>query len=149
MKKLLIILIALGLLWLIAYFCAYKRHAPAIQGDLSTKVENVLMEKGLVNVDVDVNGRDVTLTGTVSSLEQKQLAGKLAAVDGHNFVDNSISIAGETSPFPLSRNSFAGGDTQLESSGRSSDAANPNFNTNAKESESPWKSGSNENADSY
>lgn len=107
MKKLLIIIIALGLLLAIAYFCAYKNHAPAIEKDISTKVVSALNKQGLTRVDVDVNGRDIVLTGLVDTQKEKQLAGRLAQVDGYNYINNSISVEGESVALSLSRNAFA------------------------------------------
>ena len=107
MKKLLTVLVALGLLLAIAYFCVYKNHAPAIEKDLSTRVIEGLNKQGLTRVDVDVSGRDIVLTGLVGSLQQKQLAEELAKVDGYNYINNSISVSGESFALPLSRNTFA------------------------------------------
>ncbi len=59
----LVALVALGVL---GYFCVY-RHAPQIQALVDDASRSAVMALGADTVDVATSGRDVTLTGTVTS----------------------------------------------------------------------------------
>ncbi len=95
MRKLLIILLALLAISAIAYFCVYKTHVPAIQTDIETRAKAALVDNGISSIDVDVDGRDITLTGMAATPQIKQAAERIAQVNGYNFINNEIHVAGE------------------------------------------------------
>ena len=92
MRKLLILLLAFLAIAAIAYFCIYKTHVPAIQVDISSRAKSALLDNGISSVDVRVDGRDITLTGTATSAEIKQAAERIAQVEGYNFINNNIQV---------------------------------------------------------
>ncbi len=96
MRKLLILLLALLAIAAIAYFCAYKTHVPAIQADIAARAQAALTDNGISSIDVNVDGRDITLTGEAPSPQIKQAAERIAQVNGYNFIDNQITVAGNT-----------------------------------------------------
>ncbi len=97
MKKLLIFLLLCFILFLLlGYFCAYKILAPAIEADIKNKVQSSLIRNNLASVQVETNGRDITLRGVVSSEQLKAKALRVAAVDGYHTIENKITIHSES-----------------------------------------------------
>ncbi|MEE9302630.1 MAG: OmpA family protein [Thiotrichaceae bacterium] len=94
MRKLLILLLALLAIAAIAYFCVYKTHVPAIQADIAARAKAALSDNGISSIDVNVDGRDITLIGNAISPQIKQAAERIAQVKGYNFIDNQIKVAG-------------------------------------------------------
>lgn len=75
----------------------HQAAAKLDQAALVAKVKAKLAEdvglSSVMNVDVDVNGQVVTLTGTVSSEDQKRQAGNaVARVDGVSRVINDLQV---------------------------------------------------------
>lgn len=64
-----------------------------IETDVQNKVKESLARNNLQSVQVKTDGRDITLEGVVSSKALKAKATRVAAVDGHNLVDNQIKVA--------------------------------------------------------
>ena len=94
MKKLFIfLLLGFLLLSLFGYFCAYKRLAPKIEADIKNRVKNSLLRNNLATVQVETNGRDITLKGEVGSEELKAKALRVAAIDGYHTIVNNIVVA--------------------------------------------------------
>lgn len=72
MKKILLIL-AIILLLILAWFCVYKHHPEIIQQDISDRTGQALTEMGLdKQIDYRVDGRDVYLTANGMSKEQQE-----------------------------------------------------------------------------
>ncbi len=97
MRKLFILLLALLAIAAIAYFCLYKTRVPAIESDIAARTQAALAKNGLASIGVEVDGRDITLTGTTASPQLKQTAEKLAQVYGYNFINNNIQVGSENS----------------------------------------------------
>jgi len=95
MRKLLILLLALLAISAIAYFCIYKKHVPAIEADIAARAKAALSDNGISSINIDVDGRDITLTGTAASPQIKQAAEQIAQVNGYNFINNQIHVEGE------------------------------------------------------
>ncbi len=95
MKKLLLLLVGLLLFFLLGYFCIHKFAAPAIEADVQKRVEESLLRNSLQSVQVNVDGRDVTLQGLVGSDALKAKATRVATVEGYHLVDNQIEVAPE------------------------------------------------------
>ena len=93
MKKLLILLLGLLVLALLGYFCAYKKHAPAIQDDIHSRASAVFADEGFDWAKLSVDGRNITLTGIAPTEAHKTKAGELAKIYGYNLVDNQLTIA--------------------------------------------------------
>lgn len=97
MYRFIILLLTLLALAAIGYFCLQKTQAPAIQADIQARATNALQANGIHWADVSVSGRDITLSGVAPSEDMRQAAKRLAKVEGYNFVQDDISIAGESS----------------------------------------------------
>ena len=93
MKKLLILLLGLLVLALLGYFCAYKKHAPAIQDDIHSRASAVLVDEGFDWANLSVDGRNITLTGIAPTEAHKTKAGELAKIYGYNLIDNQMTVA--------------------------------------------------------
>ncbi len=87
-------LLALGIL----IFLCVRNHTPDIQEDILTRTSSVLSAKSTEWVKVDVDGRNVTLTGVAPSESLRDNAVEIAgAVWGVVSVDNQLTI---TKPAP-------------------------------------------------
>jgi OOP family OmpA-OmpF porin len=95
MKKLLLLLLGLLLFAAFGYFCVHILSAPAIEADIKNKVKGALVRNNLPLIKVDADGRDITLTGTVSSDKLKVKATRVSAVEGHNVIYNRIKVIPE------------------------------------------------------
>jgi OOP family OmpA-OmpF porin len=89
-----LIFLIIGLLAFLALFQFGARpKAPVIQQDIQTRVAAAMVDAGYSDVVVNVDGRDVTLSGSVSSEDGVELAGDLATnVRGVRVVDNALSF---------------------------------------------------------
>lgn len=93
MKKLLVfLLLGFFLLSLLGYFCAYKIFSPAIEADIKNRAKSSLIRNNLASIEVEVDGRDITLKGTVSSKELKAKALRVAAIDGYHTIEDKIIV---------------------------------------------------------
>ncbi len=103
MKKLFIfLLLGFLLLSLFGYFCAYKILAPRIEADIKNKVQNSLVRNNLPAVQVETDGRDITLRGEVGSEQLKAKALRVATVAGyHTIVDNIVVAQVSNNKFEL------------------------------------------------
>lgn len=95
MKKLLLLLLGLLLFAAFGYFCVNMLSAPAIEADMKSKVEGALVRNNLSFIQADADGRDITLTGIVSSDALKEKATRVATVEGHNIIYNRIEVISE------------------------------------------------------
>lgn len=93
MKKLLILLLGLLALALLGYFCAYKKHGPAVQTDIHSRATAALAQEGLDWANASVDGRNIILTGIAPDQAAKDQAGEIAQIYGYNLIDNQITIA--------------------------------------------------------
>ncbi|CAA6828132.1 MAG: Unknown protein [uncultured Thiotrichaceae bacterium] len=101
MYRFIILLLTLLALAAIGYFCLQKIQAPAIQADIQSRAADALRSNGIDWADVSVSGRDIVLTGVAPSEDMREAATRFARVDGYNFVENNLSIAGELSGDPV------------------------------------------------
>ena len=92
MNRLTTLVFGLLAFWALFQFGA-RPQAPVIQQDIQTRVSAALVDAGYSDVVVNVDGRDVTLSGSVSSDDGVKLAGDMAAgVRGVRVVDNALSF---------------------------------------------------------
>lgn len=92
MKKALILLLATLAIVAIAYFCIYEKRIPAIEKDLLFRSQNNLNNQNMSWVDVEVEGRNLTLIGTAPSAEMRKSAHRIANINGVNFIDNQLKV---------------------------------------------------------
>lgn len=97
MKKLFLFLLGFLLLFFVAYLCVHKYIAPAIEADIKHKAERSLVRNDFSSVQVVTDGRDITLTGVVSSESLKAKAARVAAVEGYHLIDNQVMVVLEQS----------------------------------------------------
>jgi hypothetical protein len=98
---------AFALIWLVvAASHAQQAKVPTAEDTRSaTEIEHRLSndrEVNAQNVDIDVRGGVVTLTGRVPSVDAKERAEKLtASVPGINQVRNELAVSGGRLPAPV------------------------------------------------
>jgi len=88
------LIISLGVLLLAAlgYFCIYQ-HSPLIENDIHTRTQELFTENSLDKIDLDIQGRDITLQGIVDSEDIRMQAERLASnVYGARKVTNLLTI---------------------------------------------------------
>ena len=77
------------------YLISFLR--PGLEIDLKKEITTHLYSKGFSNAGVYVNGRDVTLMGSVSNLKEAQKAEKIVQeVWGINSIENNLLIKNQT-----------------------------------------------------
>jgi len=98
MRKLLILLLGLLLIFILSYFC-FTTKSEGIQNDLLSKIQTLYSDKSISWVSVDIEGKDlettriVTLTGIATTKLEKEEAGKLAlTVEGVSSINNKIVV---------------------------------------------------------
>lgn len=92
MHKFLILLLGLVLLGILGYFCIYK-HSPVIQSDIDARINTIFAEQGFEYIDINTDGRDITLSGEVASEAIKQQVDEYARnVLGVRTIDNQLTI---------------------------------------------------------
>lgn len=97
MKKWLAIFLGLLALALLCFFCI-KHHSSDIQNDISERSSATLLETGLPWASLNVEGRDVTLSGIAPSPVAKIQAQRIVeGIAGVRWVNNQITI-GESHP---------------------------------------------------
>ena len=102
MNKLLIFILGLLVFLLLGYTCIYKQSAPAIEADLQSRASKSITRNNLSSVEINADGRDITLSGSVSSPELKAKAERVAAVEGYHLINNEIEIIKEEpTPEPI------------------------------------------------
>ena len=102
MRNLLILLIGLILFSLLGYVCIYHDKANTIQADISERANTLLKDDIAIAgdaIEAKVEGRDITLTGTVISETMKQKAEEVAKVHGYRSLDNQLTVV-EPAPVP-------------------------------------------------
>ncbi len=93
MSRTIIFLLGLIALALLVFLCI-RKHTPEIQTDIQARTVSVLSAGATDWVKVDVDGRNVVLTGIAPSEELRKKAEEMAkAVTGVVSVDNQITIA--------------------------------------------------------
>lgn len=96
MSRLLILLLGLGLLFVLAFFCV-RKHSAAIEEDLATRTRAAFQIQGFEWARSTFDGRTLKLAGTAPSVEMRDRAGGIAAgVWGVGEVDSQITVAAET-----------------------------------------------------
>jgi outer membrane protein OmpA-like peptidoglycan-associated protein len=81
------------LLLLLVMWVALQREGPIVEADLSVRVTNELRQAGFSNVRVAADGQELTLTGTVTSTQQRQQALQLAdAKWGVTVIHDSLQV---------------------------------------------------------
>ncbi len=92
MGRALILIVGLGLLGLLTWFCV-DQQVPRIEADLSKRATAVLVDGGFADISVTADGRDVSLAGTVASAAARSDAQRLVRkVNGVRAVDNQLSV---------------------------------------------------------
>lgn len=98
MARLIAIMLAVAALVYLAVVGAHW-FGPRMEQDISNRVTAALANKGLLFADVDVRGRDVVLSGTATSENERDAAlSTVARVFGVASVSNSIVLVTETTP---------------------------------------------------
>lgn len=100
MRNLLILLFGLILFGLLGYACIYQDKANTIQADISERANTLLKDDISIAgdaIEAKVDGRDITLTGTVVSETMKQKAEEVAKVHGYRTFDNQLTVV-ESAP---------------------------------------------------
>ena len=92
MHKLLIVLLSLLLFVALGYWCINRTTVPEVEDDIKTRVTQSLLAKQLPSIQVEVDGRDLTLTGTVLNNQQRITAEKAANVHGVRTIENQIML---------------------------------------------------------
>lgn len=98
MRKVLLLLLGILLIFILSYFC-YVNKSEGIKNDLLTDAQNRYDSKSMNWVKTEIEGQDLKLTrtlilkGSTSSLIAKKEAEKIAyTVDGVKYVKNEIEI---------------------------------------------------------
>ena len=92
MNRLIVIGAGLLLFWALFQFGG-RTQAPVIQADINDRTTSAMAAQGLTDVMVATDGRDVTLTGTVSADAERQLAETTATgVYGVRVVSNETTV---------------------------------------------------------
>ncbi len=93
MKKFLLLLLALIAATLLGYYCTYKMNASAvIENDIRTRSQAALDHQNMSWVNLSVDGRDITLTGTAPSEAEKKAADQVVRIFGYNIIHNQLKI---------------------------------------------------------
>ena len=97
MRKFLLLLLALIAATLLGYYCTYKMNASAvIEKDIHTRSQAALDHQDMSWVNLSVDGRDITLTGTASSEVAKKAADQVVRIFGYNTIHNQLKIDPES-----------------------------------------------------
>ena len=93
MKSLLIFIAGLILLGMLAFACI-QFHGPRIEQDIAKRTGQVLRAQSVGEVQIGVDGRDVTLSGSVPDKSTRQnLESAIAGVEGVRVVHNELVVA--------------------------------------------------------
>ena len=93
MKSLLIFITGLILLGMLAFACI-QFHGPRIEQDIAKRTGQVLRAQSVGEVQIGVDGRDVTLSGSVPDKSIRQnLELAIAGVEGVRVVHNELVVA--------------------------------------------------------
>ncbi len=93
MKSLLIFITGLILLAMLAYACI-QFHGPRIEQDIAGRTHQVLQAQNVGEVQIGVDGRDVTLSGSVpDKAARENLVSSIAGVEGVRVVHDELVIA--------------------------------------------------------
>ena len=93
MSRLITIVVGMILLWALFEFGARSR-APEIQADIQLRTETAMVDAGYDGVTVDVDGRDVHLSGEVADEASVNNASDVAAsVRGARVVESNVTVA--------------------------------------------------------
>ncbi len=92
MSRLLILLLGLILFLLFGYWCVYEKAAPTIQNDIKDRVLNALDKGGYSTLDISIDGRDVTLSGSVEEKTQRGDVERISMVKGVRLIENQILV---------------------------------------------------------
>ena len=93
MKKFLLLLLTLIAIALLGYYCTFKMNASSIiEKDISTRSQAALDHQNMTWVNLAIDGRDITLTGTAPSEATKKAADQAVRVFGYNTVQNQLVI---------------------------------------------------------
>ena len=92
MNKAIVVLLGAAALAVLGYFCIYQ-HSPNIQKDIHAYSIQALAYEDTNHISIATNGRDVSLTGTVTNQAIKQAAEmRVLEVEGVRVVNNHISV---------------------------------------------------------
>ncbi len=96
MSRYLTVLTGTVLLIILGYYCIHIHHAQHIPQDIHARTSSALESRYLENVVVYIDGRDITLTGSVSEEKFSTAAANTArSIEGVRSVDNRIEIKEE------------------------------------------------------
>ncbi len=101
MNRAIILFFGLLLAAILAYFCV-RNHMQHIPTDVQSRTYDALQADNLTSVGIDVDGRDVTLSGIVHKDKTKDRAGIVARqVKGVRVVNNEIMVVPIKIPEPV------------------------------------------------
>jgi len=99
MRKMLLLLLGLLLIFILSYFC-FMGKAEGIKSDLLSSANTAYADKSMSWVSTEMEGKELkstrimTLTGTAPTLMDKEEAGKIAGnIEGVTAVNNQIVVA--------------------------------------------------------
>lgn len=92
MKKTIIAVFALLALLILGWFGVYQMKAPQIEADIEQRVEEALASNSLMWVSFNVDGRDVSLSGTAKNQTMAQHAFDTADIYGLNSLTSYIVV---------------------------------------------------------
>lgn len=103
MNKIQVLVLGAISIAILGYLCIYN-HSPIIQDDILIRVKRILDLEETQHIVINAQGRDITLSGEVSTESIKQQAESLARkVDGVRIVANKLKVANsQTSKEPIS-----------------------------------------------
>lgn len=102
MPKSLILILGLLVFAASGYWCVYIKLAPKIQNDIQSRVSRALNHAGYSFVDLDVNGRDVTLRGkTADASTRGKVDAVVKQVKGVRLVSNEIILGNTAQDYSL------------------------------------------------
>ena len=109
MKKLLLLLLGLLLIFILSYFC-FTGKAEGVQSDLLTKAQTAYSGESMTWVSPKIKGQDLkttrilTLTGVTDNIEAKEKAEKIAqTIEGITSIDNQIIVKNASTVIPIEK----------------------------------------------
>ena len=70
--------------------------ATTIQSDINTRAQEALDKQNLGWVNLAVDGRDITLTGSAPNKEAKDAADQAVRINGYNLIENQLTVTNST-----------------------------------------------------
>ena len=92
MSKLLKLLLGLILFFLFGYWCIYEKSAPKIQNDIKSRALKALHTSGYNSIQLNVDGRDLVLSGSVTEQNMRSAIEQTIRVEGVRKIENQLIV---------------------------------------------------------